>query len=156
MVSVLILDGFSDAKYASCAYIPFLEGLLRFYGIKCKTVVPGGFERIYSAVGKTPENIIYVPSLSEDGKQGISFIYTDSTSGSSTSFRIASDLRRRRSEKGIVFVNALEEGDPLSSYSPVIVDAVCVKGADAAALYSLVSDAVCSICGHFGIANDKR
>lgn len=152
MVSVLILDGFSDAKHASGAYIPFFEGLLWFSGVKCRTVTPDGFERIYSVFGKTADNIIYVPRLSESGKQGLSFIYTDSTSGSSASFRIASALRERRSENGVVFVNPLCEGDPLASYSPVIVDDICVDKTDAAGLYSLALDAACSICSYYGIS----
>ena len=109
MVSVLILDGFSDAKHASGAYIPFFEGLLRFSGVKCRTVTPA-------------------------------------------SFRIASALRERRSENGVVFVNPLCEGDPLASYSPVIVDDICVDKTDAAGLYSLALDAACSICSYYGIS----
>jgi len=70
----------------------------------------------------------------------------------SASFRIASALRERRSENGVVFVNPLCEGDPLASYSPVIVDDICVDKTDAAGLYSLALDAACSICSYYGIS----
>ena len=51
-----------------------------------------------------------------------------------------------------MFVNPLCEGDPLASYSPVIVDDICVDKTDAAGLYSLALDAACSICSYYGIS----
>ena len=135
MISVLILDGFSDE--AICIngtqlsevcniYIPLLEGMLRYNGIMCETVKTHGLEHEYGICGKNRDNIIYVPvfSYADSSSSGISFIYTDSTAADSPSFRIASVLREKRSEKGnqVVFVNALHENDPFRSNSPIIVD----------------------------------
>ena len=135
MISVLILDGYSDPSFCSnntvlteiCdIYIPLLLGVLRYNGIVSEAVNPTRLQRLYDLNGKTNDNIIYVPFFSccEEKSAEVSFIYTDSTSAASTSFRIASKLRKKREDafKRVVFVNALNDGNSLRIYTPIIVD----------------------------------
>ena len=137
MISVLILDGFSDSTFCADSkimsevtdiYIPLLTGILRFNGIKCEVVYPKGLERQYKIVGECKSNIVYAPifSCAKDTNAAVSFIHTDSTDGGSESFRIASKLRKEREEllNQVVFVNQLQESDSLKSYYPVIVDEI--------------------------------
>lgn len=135
MISVLVLDGFSDSslcinnnilKEISDIYIPLLIGVLRYNGVICKSVKPQGLENSYNLNGKSSDNLIYVPffTCSENENTKVSFIYTDSTAPSSISFRLASRLRHYREDRlnQVFFVNQLHENDSLKSYSPIIVD----------------------------------
>ena len=97
MISVLILDGFSESfdSELSCAvraYSSFVEGLFIYNGITCETVNPKGLERRYSILGKSNDALIYVPqfTLASPFSKNISFIYTEQTSSVSKSFKIAS------------------------------------------------------------------
>ena len=169
MISVLLLDGFSDdtvffdgktPKYICDIYLPLLEGILRFNGIACERVLMSGFENEYSIRGKTNKNLIYLPIFTSSDKMssGISFIYTDSTAPDSVSFRIASKLRRDSEcvkQDEVVFVNSLHENDPLKRFSPIIVDNVRVA-ADGSNTDSLINTiykrALCtakSICEYY-------
>lgn len=134
MLSVLILKNFSGEKGSlsddlADIYIPFLEGFLRFNGIKCQTIDPKGLERRFSITGKYGDGIIYVPAFSEkEPADKLSFIYTESAVG--TSFKVASAIRKERSEldqENVVFINCLAEGDPLKSFSPLIYDNIRVS-----------------------------
>ena len=132
MMSVLILDGFSEPfdSEISCtvrAYIPLVEGLFIYNGIRCETVNLKGLERRYLILGKSNDALIYVPefTFASPSSKDISFIYTEQTSSVSKSFKIASILRNKRSDKcddNVIFVEQLKDGDPLKSFSPVIVD----------------------------------
>ncbi len=143
MISVLILDGFSDDTSTvndialtdiSNIYIPILTAMLRFNGVYCSIMKLKGLEYEYSINGKNHDNLIYVPIFNKfDGdKSNLSFIYTDSTLHNSVSFRIASDLRRKREEnfEKIVFVNQLHEKDDLKRFSPIIVDDIKISNAE--------------------------
>ena len=169
MISVLLLDRFSEdtlvvdgitPKSICDIYLPFLEGLLKFNGISCERMLLSGFEREYSIKGKTNKNLMYLPFFSASDKlsSGISFIYTDSTSHDSVSFRIASRMRQDGEciEKNeIVFVNALHEHDPLKRFSPIIVENIRVAsdGSNVNELLSTIFErAVCvakSICEYY-------
>ena len=68
MVTVMILedvykcdDSFSE-KFLG-VYIPLLTGLLRSRKIVCETVKLNGFDKMYSLLGKSKENIVYVPKI---------------------------------------------------------------------------------------------
>lgn len=169
MISVLILDGFSDSSFCSNnslmsdlsdIYIPLLVGILRFNGVPCSSVNPSGLQYEYSLKGQTDENLIYVPTFScvGNGKADLSFIYSDSTASGSTSFRLASKIRKTREDmlKRIVFVNQLHENDTLKNYSPVVVDNIrfstdnhtCDNTKD---LYNLAVTTAFSICDLFGV-----
>lgn len=164
-VSVLILDGFCDALFTdgsgisamSDIYIPLLSGLFGANGISCSVWEPSGLEYDYSLSGRTEECLIYVPVLSHSQTADkMSFIYTDSTSPYSTSFRIASRLRRIREELfgGVIFVNDLHDNDPLKRFSPVVTDSFKVpnNSADdfAKTAFSTASSTVKAVCEHFG------
>lgn len=140
MISVLILDGFSNNTFctdtnimqdASKIYIPLLTGILRYNGVKCETVLPNGLERQYKIIGECKNNFVYAPTFtcSNDDNAAVSFIYTDSVDGGSESFRIATKLRGEREEllDQIVFVNQLQESSPLRNFYPVIVDEIRFK-----------------------------
>ncbi len=169
MISVLILDGFSDSSLCSNnsvmsdlsdIYIPFLVGILRYNGVSCSVVNPLGLRYQYSLTGQTDENLIYVPAFTcvGDSKANISFIYSDSTALSSASFRLASKIRKNREDRigEVVFVNQLHENDTLKNYSPVIVDNVrfstgnhtCDNTKD---LYKLAMSTAHSICEFYGV-----
>lgn len=164
-VSVLILDGFCDAPFTdgngisavSDIYIPLLSGLFGANGISCSVWEPSGLEYDYSLNGCTGENLIYVPVLSySQAADKMSFIYTDSTSPYSTSFRIASRLRHIREELfgGVIFVNALHDNDPLRSFSPIVTDSFTVPQALAQdfskTAFSVAASTVKAVCEHFG------
>ncbi len=169
MISVLILSGYSDASLCTKSeildeiseiYIPLLLGVLRYNGIVCEAINPTKLERLYDLQGKTNSNLIYVPFFSccENNSSDVSFIYTDSTSGSSTSFRIATKLRnkREREKDKVVFVNALNEGHSLRKYTPVIVDNVRFLSTayscdNVEKIYTLVISAAESIAEYYGI-----
>lgn len=169
MISVLILDGFSDSTFCSDSkimsevsgiYIPLLTGILRFNGIKCETVCPKGLERQYKIVGDCKNNIVYAPvfSCAKDMNAAVSFIYTDSTDGSSESFRIASKLRNEREEllNQVVFVNQLQESNSLKSFYPVIVDEIRFSKTapicDVTEKLYIIALGFCSVlCRHNGI-----
>ncbi len=135
MISVLILNKFYDSS--GCVnslvmselcdiYIPFLMGVLRYNGIKCRCIDVVEPVTEYSFIGKNRDNLIYTPSFScdESNKTDISFIYTESVLSQSPSFGIASKLRTLREEnlKIIVFVNQLLGNNILKDCSPIIVD----------------------------------
>ena len=135
MISVLILNKLYDSS--GCVnnlvmgelcdiYIPFLMGVLRYNGIKCRCIDVAEPISEYSFIGKNRDNLIYTPSFScdEESKTDISFIYTDSILPQSPSFGIASKLRTLREEnlKKIVFVNQLLGNNILKDCSPIIVD----------------------------------
>ncbi len=135
MISVLILNKFYDSSLCVnnqvmreiCdMYIPFLMGVLRYNGIKCKCVDVAEPINEYVFVGKNRDNLIYVPSFScqGSGKADISFLYTDSSLPQSPAFGIATKLRALREEKlkKIVFVNQLLGNNILKDCSPIIVD----------------------------------
>lgn len=169
MISVLILSGYSDASLCtnnevldeiSDIYVPLLLGVLRYNGIVSEAVNPTKLERLYDLQGKTNSNLIYVPFFSccEGNSTDVSFIYTDSTSGASTSFRIATKLRsKREKEQGkVVFVNALNDGHSLRKYTPVIVDNVRFLSTAYSCdivekIYKLVLTAAESIAEYYGI-----
>ncbi len=169
LISVLILDGFSDSSLClnnslmsdlSDIYIPFLTGILRFNGVPCLTVNPLGLQYEYSLTGQTKENLIYVPAFTcaGDRKADVSFIYSDSTDLGSTSFRLASKIRKLREDKlkKVVFVNQLHENDTLKNYSPVVVDNIrfstenrtCDNTKD---LYKIAFTTAFSICDFYGV-----
>ncbi|MBO5747168.1 MAG: hypothetical protein J6S13_08815 [Clostridia bacterium] len=169
MISVLILDGFSDSSLCSNnsimsdlsdIYIPLLVGILRFNGVTCSVVNPSGLQYEYSLKGQTDKNLIYVPAFTcaGDSKVDLSFIYSDSTEIGSTSFRLASKIRKMREDrfKRVVFVNQLHENDTLKNYSPVVVDNIrfsienhkCDNTKD---LYNLALTTAVSICEHYGV-----
>ena len=135
MISVLILNKLYDSS--GCVnnqvmrelceiYIPFLMGVLRYNGIKCRFIDVTEPIAEYSFNGKNRDNLIYVPNFScdESSKTDISFIYTDSILPQSPSFGIASKLRTLREEKlkKVVFVNQLQGNNILKDCSPIIVD----------------------------------
>lgn len=169
MISVLILGGYSDPEMCIDSsvleelcdiYIPLLKGILRYNGITCESLRPSAPEKLYSISGYTADNLIYVPFFSCcDGKSSeVSFIYTDSTSTASVSFRIASRLRKMREEKfeKIVFVNGLNDGHFLKKYSPVVVDNIRFSNTlgrcdNSEYLYKLAVTTANCICDNFGI-----
>ncbi len=169
MISVLILDGFSDGTFCadskimtevSGIYIPLLTGILRYNGIKCETVNPKGLERQYKIIGDCKNNIVYAPvfTCSREVEASVSFIYTDSTDGASESFRIASKLRREREDllNQVVFVNQLQEKDFLKSFYPVIVDEIRFSKTapicDVTEKLYIIAAVFCSVlCRHNGI-----
>ncbi len=162
MVSVLILDGFTDvspfkgAELSSVAdiYVSYFYSLLGLNGIECCLERPSGLEHSYSVVGKLKENLIYVPSFSYSAlSEPISFIYTDSTLTSSLSFRIASRIRnlRENEDMGAIFVNELHAFDPLRAFSPIVADniAICEQnsiGEYKAEIVSAAETAVKAVC----------
>ena len=169
MISVLILDGFSDGSLCvngtalsevSDIFIPLLTGILRYNGILCVTVRPSGLEHEYNINGKNNDNLIYVPafSCSNEKAESLSMIYTDATSAASTSFRIASKLRKLREDtfSGVVFVNGLHDDDPLKKFSPVIVDNIRFTGTQSSCnmcekIYKTALDVAVSICEYYGV-----
>ncbi len=169
MISVLILDGFSDPSLCSNnsilseisgIYIPLLVGILRYNGILCEVVKPSRLERMYDINGRTNENLVYVPFFSccDENSTDISFIYTDSTSASGTAFRIASKLRKLREArfKKVVFVNALHDGSELRRYTPAVVDNIRFLKTAAACdntenIYNTALLTAESIAEHYGV-----
>ena len=169
MLSVLILEGFSDGEFCADSnvmneilkiYVPLLTGILRYNGIKCETVCPNGLERQYKIIGGDKENIVYVPSFvcSQSENAAVSFLYTDSVDGSSESFRIAAKLRAQRAEifNQVVFVNQLQKNNVLKNFYPIIVDEICFKKAtpvcDAAEKLYIIALGFCRcLCQHNGL-----
>ncbi len=169
MISVLILGGYSDPEMCldssvlvelSDIYIPLLKGILRYNSITCESIKPSSPEKMYSINGCTTDNLIYVPFFSccDIKSSDISFIYTDSTSNASVSFRIASRLRNKREEdfKKIVFVNGLDDGHFLKKYSPVVVDNIRFSNSlgrcdNSENLYKFAVTTAKCICDNFGI-----
>lgn len=169
MISVLVLDGFSDSSLCINSkslseigdiFIPLLTGILRYNGIICITVRPSGLEHEYGINGKNNDNLIYVPafSCSEDKNTQVSFIYTDSTAPGSASFRIASKLRKLREESfgKVTFVNALHDSDSLKKFSPVIVDNIRFSGASGVCdilenIYKTALSVALSVCEYYGV-----
>ncbi|MBE6799123.1 MAG: hypothetical protein E7525_05050 [Ruminococcaceae bacterium] len=144
MYSCLVIDGFSeDAVFIdgrtpqdiSKVYLPFLVSLLRFNGIETEILSQKGMEWDYRIIGKSDKNLIYLPlfSVAEVLGENISFIYTDSTSPESTSFRIASNIRRNSDlsfPDKMIFINALHDKDNFKRYSPIIVDNIRLSSAE--------------------------
>lgn len=169
MISVLVLDGFSDSSLCVNSqvlseigdiFIPLLTGILRYNGVTCVTVKPSGLEHEYGINGKNSDNLIYVPifSCAAEENTGVSFIYTDSTAPASVSFRIASKLRKLREEisESVTFVNSLHENDSLKKFSPVIVDNIRFSGASGACeilknLYKTVLSVAKAVCEYYGV-----
>ena len=169
MISVLILGGYSDPEMCIDSsvldelcdiYIPLLKGILRYNGITCESIKPSSPEKLYSISGYTTDNLIYVPFFSccDEKSSEVSFIYTDSTSNASISFRIASRLRNKREEvfKKVVFVNGLNDGHFLKKYSPVVVDNIRFSNTlgrcdNSENLYKFAATTAKCICDNFGI-----
>lgn len=169
MISVLLLDGFSDSSLCINSrplsemcdiFIPLLTGILRYNGVTCVTVKPLGLEHEYGINGKNDDNLIYVPvfSCTTEENTKVSFIYTDSTAPSSVSFRIASKLRKMREEisENVTFVNALHENDGLKKFSPIIVDNIRFSGASGESeilksLYKTALSVAKAVCEYYGV-----
>ncbi len=169
MISVLVLDGYSDPTLCSNGsvlseatdiYIPLLVGVLRYNGILCEVTKPSRLERQYNISGRANENLVYVPHFSccEEKGADISFIYTDSTSLASTAFRVASKLRKSREEafQKVIFINSLNENSDLKNYTPVVVDNIRFLSTAVVCditekLYKYAVSTAESIAEHYGV-----
>ncbi len=151
MVSVMIIDDAYNSDEEHCIrfssiYIPLVISLLRSKGVNCETVKLKGLEKMYSLLGKTKENIIYVPKI-EISKSHVSFIFVDSVASVSTSFKIASILRKERAEKEdgqVVFVEQLRDNDLLNACSPLLVDNIRLKQNSEDGFYNKAM--ACAVC----------
>lgn len=128
MVTVMILEDVFKSNDDFCnsfsgVYVPLLTGLLRSKGIQCETVRLKGFDKKYSVLGKSKQNLIYSPKI-ELSNNVVSFIYCDSVSSVSPSFKIASVIRilRSENEKDVIFVERINENEMFSDFSPIIID----------------------------------
>jgi hypothetical protein len=128
LVTVMILEDAYKPKDDICnsfigVYIPLLISLLRSKGIDCEVTQLKGFDKKYSVLGKSKQNLIYAPKI-EMSNSAVSFIYCDSVSSVATSFKIASIIRNLRSdnEKEVVFVEQIKENEAYSDFSPMIID----------------------------------
>lgn len=165
MISVMILEDAYKIDHESCnqfngVYIPLLISLLRSKEIKCESVKIKGLERMYSVLGKSKENLLYVPKteISKNGAEEISFIYVDSAASVSTSFKIASIIRNLRSErnnKNVVFIEQLKDEENLKNCSPIIVDNIRLSEKFNIDLYETAyisaSTATDGICRFYGL-----
>lgn len=169
MYSCLVIDGFSeDAVYVDGTtpegiakiYVPFFVSLMRFNGIETEILSHKGMEWDYRIIGKSEKNLIYLPlfSIAEVLSENISFIYTDSTTPESTSFRIASSIRRNCDGEfpdSMIFINGLHEKDNFKRYSPIIVDNIRMSMDDerfrkqAEKLFKRATVTAKSICEHY-------
>ncbi len=165
MVSVLILEGVYNYKDALCQefhdiYVPLLLSILRCKRIKCQTVDIKGLAARYNITGQSKDCIIYSPKFEKSETDAcVSFIYADSTSSASPSFRISSIIRSMRSTlnpKEIFFVEQLKDNDVLKNYSPIIVDNIRITSdidllSDNSKLYTLGNTTADGIYRYFGL-----
>ncbi len=165
MISVMILEGvyeYNDPVSLEFhdIYVPLLLSILRCKRIKCQTVDIKGLAARYKITGGNRESIIYAPKFEKQHENtSVSFIYCDSITSISPSFRVSSLIRNYRSslsESDIVFVEQLKDNDELKNFAPIIVDNIKIPNnldlmTDNSYLYMLGNTTADGICRYFGL-----
>ncbi len=166
MVSVMIIEGvYNYDEPLLChfheVYVPLLVSVLRCHKIKCETVDIKGLARKYNITGKSKESLLYVPKIEfcKNDTDGVSFIYTDSTSSVSPAFKVAANIRKIRSDddgKKIVFVEQLKDSEVLKGFSPLIMDNIRINKSlnlklDQAVLSEMTNSVAKGIVSHYGL-----
>ncbi len=168
LVSVMILEGiykYENSIYSEIhdIFVPLLLSKLRFKRIKCQAVDLKGLTTKYKIYGRNNENIIYVPKFEcVTEKNKVSFVYVDSTSLFSPSYRVSSLIRSYRSalfKDNVIFVEQLKEDDILNDFAPIIVDNIKVPENVDFATENLYISTLCNtvsdgICHYFGLDVD--
>lgn len=131
MFSVLIVEDVADSKNESGKdalkkYVALLKSYFNSKNVLCQSVNFNGLQNEYSLLGKTKENIIYLPQI-EFSDNKVSFVLVDSVSSLSPAFKIASIIQKTRfcnNQNNVLFINKLKDSDPLRHCSPLIVDTI--------------------------------
>ena len=128
-MSVLIIKDFKSSNNELeinllNIYISVLKSELEKLNIKCESVNFKGFLNEYNLLGKSKENVIYLPKI-EITENKVSFLLVDNVGSLSSSFKIASIIQKTRflkDEDRVLFINKIKDSDALKDCSPLIID----------------------------------